>query len=76
MRGRPVFLQAATGKTPAAASWLGKVGAKTLHIKPGSPWENGHVESLNGKLRDELLSGEIFYTVAEARMLIERWREH
>jgi putative transposase len=56
--------------------WLGKVGVKTLYIEPGSPWENGYVESLNGKLRDELLNGEIFYTVAGARVLIERWREH
>ena len=60
----------------AVREWLGKVGVKTLYIEPGSPWENGYVESLNGKLRDELLNGEIFYTVAEARVLIERWREH
>ena len=60
----------------AVRAWLGKVGVKTLYIEPGSPWENGYVESLNGKLRDELLNGEIFYTVAEARVLIERWREH
>jgi len=52
------------------------VGVKTLCIEPGSPRENGYVESLNGKLRDELLNGNIFYTVAEARVLIERWREH
>ena len=56
--------------------WFGKVGVKTLYIEPGSPWGNGYMESLNGKLRDELLNGEIFYTVAEARVLIERWREH
>jgi putative transposase len=47
---------------------------KTLFIEPGSPWENGYVESFNGKLRDELLNGEIFYTLREARVLIERWR--
>jgi transposase InsO family protein len=46
----------------------------TLYIAPGSPWENGYVESLIGKLRDELLSGEIFYTLREAQVLIERWR--
>ena len=46
----------------------------TLYIAPGSPWENGYVESLIGKLRDELLNGEIFYTLKEAQVLIERWR--
>ena len=49
---------------------------KTLFIEPGSPWENGYVESLNGKLRDELLDREVFETLLEARVLIERWREH
>jgi len=53
---------------------LGNVGVKTLFIAPGSPWENGYIESFNGKLRDELLSGEIFTTLTEARVLIERWR--
>ena len=53
-----------------------KVGVKTLFIEPGSPWENGYIESFNGKLRDELLNGEIFYTLLEAKVLIERWREH
>ena|SRR5690242_16897116 len=56
--------------------WLPKVGANTLYIEPGSPWENGYNESFNGKLRDELLNGEIFYTLNEARILIERWRQH
>ena len=49
---------------------------QTLFIEPGSPWENGYVESFNGKLRDELLDREIFYTLLEAKILIERWREH
>ena len=53
-----------------------RLGVKTLFIEPGSPWENGYVESFNGKLRDELLDREIFYTLLEARVLIERWREH
>ncbi len=57
-------------------AWLKKVGVKTLFIEPGSPWENGYVESFNGKLRDELLNGEIFYTLREAKVLIERWRIH
>jgi transposase InsO family protein len=56
----------------AVRAWLGKVGVKTLNIEPGSPWENGYVESLNVKLRAELMNGEIFYTVAEGRVLIER----
>ncbi len=47
---------------------------QTLFIEPGSPWENGYVESFNGKLRDELLDREIFYTLTEAKILIERWR--
>ena len=51
-----------------------RLGVKTLFIEPGSPWENGYVESFNGKLRDELLNGEIFYTLAEAKVLCERWR--
>ena len=54
--------------------WLKRVGVKTLFIEPGSPWENGNVESLNGKLADELLEREVFYTLQEARVLIERWR--
>jgi len=56
--------------------WLEQMGVKTLFIEPGSPWENGYVESFNGKLRDELLNGEIFYTLQEAKVLIERWRQH
>jgi putative transposase len=56
--------------------WLASVGAKTLYIEPGSPWENGYCESFNGKLRDELLNGEIFYSLKEAWILIEQWRQH
>ncbi len=56
--------------------WLGRVGVKTLYIAPGSPWENGYNESFNGSLCDELLNGEIFYSLAEERMLIEAWRRH
>jgi transposase InsO family protein len=54
--------------------WLERLGVQTLFIEPGSPWANGYVESFNGKLRDELLDREIFYTVAEAKVLLERWR--
>ena len=56
--------------------WLAQVGVKTLFIEPGSPWENGCVESFNGKLRDEFLDGEIFYTLREAKIMIEKWRRH
>ncbi len=56
--------------------WLGRIGVKTLYIEPGSPWENGYNESFNGKLRDEMLNGEIFYSLREAQVLIERWRHH
>jgi transposase InsO family protein len=54
--------------------WLGSLGTGTLYIEPGSPWENGYCESFNGKLRDELLNGEVFYSLKEAQILIERWR--
>ncbi len=54
--------------------WLGRVGVETLFIEPGSPWENGYNESFNGKLRDELLNGEIFCSLAEAAVLVEQWR--
>ncbi len=59
----------------AVRNWLGRLGVKTLFIEPGSPWENGYNESFNGKLRDELLNMEIFYTMKEAKVLIERWRQ-
>jgi transposase InsO family protein len=54
--------------------WLGELGTRTLFIEPGSPRENGYIETFNGKLRDELLNREIFYTLQEAQVLIERWR--
>jgi transposase InsO family protein len=56
--------------------WLGRLGVQTLFIEPGSPWENGYNESFNSKLRDELLNAEIFTTLYEAQVLIERWRRH
>jgi transposase InsO family protein len=55
--------------------WQPELGTKTLLIEPGSLWENGTIESLNGKLRDELLNREIFYTLEEAKVLIEKWRK-
>ena len=59
----------------AVRSWLNRLGVRTLFIEPGSPWENGYVESFQGKLRDELLNGEIFTTLLEAKVLIEDWRK-
>ena len=56
--------------------WLADVGAQTLYVEPGSPWENGYCESFNSKLRDEFLNGEIFYSLKEAQILTERWRVH
>lgn len=54
--------------------WLRDLGGETLFIEPGSLWENGYCESFNGRLRDELLNGEVFYTLQEAKILIEEWR--
>jgi putative transposase len=54
--------------------WLAYVGTGTLYIEPGSPWENGYCESFHGKLRDECLNGEIFYSLKEAQIVIEKWR--
>ena len=59
----------------AIREWLNHLGVKTLFIEPGSPWENGYIESFNGKLRDELLNREIFTTLIEARILIKEWRK-
>ena len=66
----------AASSSTAVQEWLGKIGVKTLYITPGSPWENGYNESFNGSLRDELLNGEIFYTLKEAQIVIESWRCH
>jgi putative transposase len=60
----------------AVRDWIAAVGARTAYIEPGSPWENGYVESFNARLRDELLNGEIFYFVREARIVIEQWCGH
>ena len=77
-RGAPDFLRSDNGSEFTAAvirGWLERLGVKTLFIEPGSPWENGYIESFNGKLRDELLNGEVFDTVLEARVITERWRK-
>jgi transposase InsO family protein len=57
-------------------NWLERLQVRPLYIEPGSPWENGYIESFNGKMRDELLNGEIFYSLKEAQILIEMWRKH
>ena len=77
-RGVPAYLRSDNGPEFTARrvrQWLTQVGVQTLFIEPGSPWENGYVESFNGKLRDELLNREIFDTLLEAKVLIERWRQ-
>jgi transposase InsO family protein len=58
----------------AVRGWLADLGVMTLFIEPGSPWENGYIESFNGKLRDELLNGELFYTLKAAQIIIAGWR--
>lgn len=76
-RGVPEYIRSDNGSeftAKAVRQWLGRVDVKTLFIEPGSPWENGYIESFNGKLRDELLNMEIFDTLLEAKVLIERWR--
>jgi len=77
LRGVPEHIRSDNGSeltAKAMRTWLNRVGVKTLFIEPGSPWENGYVESFNSKLRDELLNGEIFTTIVEAKILIEQWR--
>ena len=60
----------------AVQEWIAVVGTKTAYIERGSPWENGYIESFNARLRDELLNGEIFYSLREAQIVIESWRRH
>jgi putative transposase len=77
VRGIPEHLRSDNGPEFIAREsrkWLGSLGTGTLYIEPGSPWENGYCESFNGKLRDELLNGEIFYSLKEAQIVIEQWR--
>lgn len=75
--GVPDYIRSNNGPkftAKAGRKWLARVGVKTLFIEPGSPWEDGYNESFNGKLRDELLNGEISDTLYEAKVLIEDWR--
>ena len=77
LRGIPEYLRSDNGSeftARAIRKWLAKIGVKTLYIASASPWENGYIESFNGKLRDELLNREVFSTLTEAKVLIEEWR--
>ena len=79
LRGVPGHIRSDNGPefvAKAVQDWITAVGAKTAYIAPGSPWENGYIESFNARLRDELLDGEIFYTLREAQIIIESWRRH
>jgi putative transposase len=79
LRGVPAYVRSDNGPEfigKAVKTWITAVGAKTAYIAPGSPWENGYIESFNSKLRDELLNGEIFFTLKEAQIIIEGWRQH
>ena len=79
LRGVPGHIRSDNGPefiAKAVREWIAAVGAEAAFIEPGSPWENGYCESFNSKLRDELLNGEIFYSLAEARVVIEGWRQH
>ena len=77
-RGVPTHVRSDNGPEFAAKAvrhWLQRVGVQTLFIAPGSPWENGDIERFNGKLRDELLDRELFETLWEVKVLVERWRQ-
>ena len=79
LRGIPAYIRSDNGPefvAEAVRRWIAAVGTRTAFIEPGSPWENGYIESFNARLRDELLDGEIFYTLKEAQVLIEDWRRH
>jgi putative transposase len=79
LRGVPGHIRSDNGPefiAEAVQTWIAAVGSKTAYIAPGSPWENGYVESFNARLRDELLNGEIFYSLREAQIVIESWRRH
>lgn len=78
-RGIPSHIRSDNGPefvAKAVQTWISAVGAKSAYIAPGSPWENGYIESFNARLRDELLNGEIFYSLREAQIVIESWRRH
>lgn len=76
-RGRPQYIRSDNGPefiATAVTKWLASIGTNTLFVEPGAPWENGYIESFNSRMRDELLNGELFFGLAEARYLVESWR--
>jgi putative transposase len=77
VRGAPGFIRSDNGPefiADAIKKWLAENHVETLHIEPGSPWQNGYIESFNGRLRDEVLNREVFYSVKEAKVVVEDWR--
>jgi len=79
LRGVPAYIRSDNGPefiAEAVRQWIKAVGSNTAYIEPGSPWENGYCESFNARFRDELLNGEIFYSLKEAQIVIEQWRQH
>ena len=77
VRGAPRYLRSDNGPefiAEAITRWLREQGVETLHIEPGSPWENGYIESFNGTFRDEVLNRELFHSVKEAKAIAEQWR--
>ena len=75
----PAFIRPDNGPefiAQAVRDWIAAVGAKTPHIEPGSPWENGYCERFNARFRDELLNGEVFYSLRDAQIIIDEWRKH
>lgn len=79
LRGPPAFVRSDNGPEFVAKdvrAWVGAVGSQTAFIEPGSPWENGYIESFNARFRDELLNRETFYSLREAQIIIEAWRKH
>ena len=79
LRGIPAFIRSDNGPefvAQAVRGWIRAVRAQTAYIEPGSPWENGYCESFNARFRDELLNGEVFYSLREAQIIIEQWRKH
>jgi transposase InsO family protein len=77
VRGEPDFIRSDNGPefaSNAVKKWLKASGIRTLFVAPGSPWENGYVESFNSKLRDELLNRELFLHIDELRYIVDRWR--
>ena len=79
VRSVPAYIRSNNGTefiAEVVRRWIKAIGANTAYIKPGSPWENGYCESFNARFRDELLIGEILYSLREAQIVIEQWQQH